>query len=190
MPLTDRSARSGLCCRSRCEVAPRCSLYATRSLAVRDLLHRRERRRSQCVTARFRVGRGIGRRSARRRWALLPDRNRLLEAGLRGGHPRHSRLLLDAGLGDPPRALRAPEYRIATNGSLRARFPRAGDHVLPHLANGWPLDVPPSNALFWMIGGIALTMHRMTPSLQIDVQAPPPERNAVVSKPAPLSSAA
>lgn len=41
-----------------------------------------------------------------------------------------------------------------------------------------------------MIGGIALTMHRMTPSLQIDVQAPPPERNAVVSKPAPLSSAA
>jgi hypothetical protein len=56
--------------------------------------------------------------------------------------------------------------------------------------NGWPLDVPPSNALFWMIGGIALTMHRMTPSLQIDVQAPPPERNAVVSKPAPLSNAA
>src|SRR5262245_26763449 len=28
MPLTDRSARSGLCCRSRCEVAPRSSLYA------------------------------------------------------------------------------------------------------------------------------------------------------------------
>src|SRR5262249_931186 len=26
MSLTDRSARSGLCCRSRCEVAPRCSL--------------------------------------------------------------------------------------------------------------------------------------------------------------------
>src|SRR5262245_34205049 len=25
MPLTDRSARSGLCCRSRCEVAPRCT---------------------------------------------------------------------------------------------------------------------------------------------------------------------
>ena len=28
MPLTDRSARSGLCCRLSCEVAPRCSLYA------------------------------------------------------------------------------------------------------------------------------------------------------------------
>src|SRR5262249_29818544 len=28
MPLTARSARSGLCCRSRCEVAPRCRLYA------------------------------------------------------------------------------------------------------------------------------------------------------------------
>ena len=28
VPLTGRSARPGLCCRSRCEVAPRCSLYA------------------------------------------------------------------------------------------------------------------------------------------------------------------
>ena len=41
MPLTDRSARSGLCCRSRCEVAPRCTtkLENTHGTEFRELLY-------------------------------------------------------------------------------------------------------------------------------------------------------
>src|SRR6516225_2673093 len=41
MPLTDRSARSGLCCRSRCEVAPRCTtrLENAHSTQFRELLY-------------------------------------------------------------------------------------------------------------------------------------------------------
>src|SRR5947209_11936795 len=41
MRLTDRSARSGLCCRSRCEVAPRCTtkLENTHGTEFRELLY-------------------------------------------------------------------------------------------------------------------------------------------------------
>src|SRR5262249_6234546 len=41
MPLTDRSARSGLCCRSRCEVAPRCTtrLENAHNTEFRELLY-------------------------------------------------------------------------------------------------------------------------------------------------------
>src|SRR5215831_2825321 len=41
MPLTDRSARSGPCCRSRCEVAPRCTtrLENAHNTEFRELLY-------------------------------------------------------------------------------------------------------------------------------------------------------
>ena len=40
--------------------------------------------------------------------------------------------------------------------------------------NGWPLDVPPNNALFWMFGGVALAMHHLAPPVEQAAAEPPP----------------